>query len=106
MTVPMTSLQKKIINHFKRVTCGACFTNIKQQNVLHHPVQANDLYFNPYIYILYYYSNMPYNRTPSSTCYPFKMIYYICKGVLERVSGFLLEFVHFTGIYTFNNVGF
>ena len=40
------------------------------------------LNFNPYNYILYYQSNMPYNLTPSPACYPFKMIYFICnKGV-------------------------
>ena len=35
------------------------FTDIKKPNVLHHPVQAKNLHFNPYIYILYYQSNMP-----------------------------------------------
>ena len=29
------------------------FTDIKKPNVLHHPVQAKNLHFNPYIYILY-----------------------------------------------------
>ena len=28
--------------------------DIKKPNVLHHPVQAKNLNFNPYIYILYY----------------------------------------------------
>ena len=55
---------------------------IKKANVLHHPVQAKNLHFNPYIYILYYQSNMTYNLTPSSACYPLKMIYFICnRGV-------------------------
>ena len=28
-------------------------------NVFHHPVQAKNLNFNPYVYILYDQSNMP-----------------------------------------------
>ena len=28
--------------------------DIKKANVLHHPVQAKNLHFNPYIYILYH----------------------------------------------------
>ena len=54
--------------------------DIKKPNVLHQPVQAKNLHFNPYIYILYYQSNMPYNLTPILACYPFKMIYFICNG--------------------------
>ena len=34
------------------------FTDIKKPNVLHHPVQAKNLIFNPYIYILYFQSNI------------------------------------------------
>ena len=41
------------------------FTDIKKPIVLYHPVQAKNLNFNPYIYILNYQSNMPYNLTPS-----------------------------------------
>ena len=51
-------------------------------NVLHHPMQAKNLHFNPYIYILYYQSNMPYNLTSNPACYPFKIICFICnRGV-------------------------
>ena len=32
--------------------------DIKNANALHHPVQAKNLHFNPYIYILYYLSNI------------------------------------------------
>ena len=32
-------------------------------NVLHHPMHAKNLHFNPYIYILYDQTNMPYNLT-------------------------------------------
>ena len=42
------------------------FTDIKKPNVLHHPMQAKNLHFNPYI--LYHQSNMPYNLTPSPAC--------------------------------------
>ena len=33
--------------------------------IVHHPVQAKHHHFNPYIYILYYQSNMQYNLTAS-----------------------------------------
>ena len=45
---------------------------------LHHPVQAKYLHFNPYIYILYYDSNMSDNLTPSPACYHFKIISFLC----------------------------
>ena len=52
--------------------------DVKKPNVLHHPMQAKNLPFNPYIYFLYYQSNVPYNLTPSPACYPSKKIYFIC----------------------------
>ena len=39
-----------------------------------------------YSYILYYQSNIPYNLTPSSACYPFKNIYFICNGDVGTAS--------------------
>ena len=61
---------------------GGLLRDIKKTNVfLHYPVQAKHLNFNPYIYILYYQSNMPYNLTPSpAQCYPFRINYFICNG--------------------------
>ena len=47
-------------------------------------MQAKDLHSNPYIYILYYQLKMLYNITPGAACLLFKMIYFICKGVLEQ----------------------
>ena len=41
---------------------------------LHWMMQAKNL--NSYIYILYYQSNIPYNHTPTPTCYPYKMVYF------------------------------
>ena len=50
-------------------------------NVLHHPVQAKDLYFL-YVYIIYYQPNMLYNLTPSLDCNLLKIIDFICnRGV-------------------------
>ena len=54
--------------------------------------EAKNLHFNPCIYILYYQSNMPFNLIPSPACYSFKMIYFICNGVLEQPSSEILVY--------------
>ena len=36
--------------------------------------------FNPYIYILYYQSNLQYHLPANPASYPYKMEYCICKG--------------------------
>ena len=46
------------------------FTDIKKPNVLHHPMQAKNLIFNPYIYILYYQSNLLNYLPPKFVSYP------------------------------------
>ena len=46
------------------------FTDIKKPNVLHHPMQAKNLHFNPYIYILYYQSNILNYLPPKFVSYP------------------------------------
>ena len=38
-------------------------------NVLHHPVQAKNLHYNPYIYILYFQSNILNYHTPKFANY-------------------------------------
>ena len=55
----------------------ALLGNIKIGNVFHQPVQALNMNFNPYIYILYCQSNL-FNYPPSNpTSYPYKMEYCI-----------------------------
>ena len=51
--------------------------NIKIANVFHYPVQAQNMNFNPYIYILYYQSNKLNYLPPNPASYPCKMDYYI-----------------------------
>ena len=53
-------------------------------NVLHHPVQDKNLNFNPYIYILYYQSNIPNYLPPKFAGYHWIMKYFICNEVLEQ----------------------
>ena len=54
--------------------------NIKIANVFHHTVQAENMNFNPYVYILYYQSNLLYYLPPNNSSYPYKMIHFICNG--------------------------
>ena len=54
--------------------------NIRIANVFHHPVLALNMNFNPYIYILYYQSNLLNNLPTNPTSYPYKMEYCICNG--------------------------
>ena len=56
------------------------FGNIKIANVLYHPVQAKNMNFNPYIYILYYQSNLLNYLQPNPASNPYKMEYCICNG--------------------------
>ena len=73
-------LEPNVLNH-------PVHTDIKKPDVLHNPVEAKNLNFNSYIYILYYQSNMPYNLTYTcSECYPFKTICFICKGGVATAS--------------------
>ena len=61
-----------------------CLGNIKIAHVFHHPVQAKNMNFNPYIYILYYQSNLLNYLPPSPVSYPYKTKYFICKEVLGQ----------------------
>ena len=56
------------------------FTDIKIAYVFHHPVQAENMNFNPYIYIIYYQSNLLNYLPPYPPSYPYKMEYCICNG--------------------------
>ena len=47
-------------------------------NVFDHPVQALNMNFNPYIYILYYQSNLLNYLQPNPASYLYKIKYYIC----------------------------
>ena len=54
--------------------------NIKIADVFRHPVQALNMHYNPYIYILYYQSNILNYLLPNPISYPYKMKYFICYG--------------------------
>ena len=64
--------------------------NIKIANVFHHTVQAENMNFNPYTYILSYQSNLLNYLPPNRASYPYKMKYLICNGGVgtarERIS--------------------
>ena len=61
---------------------GGLLGNIKIANVFHLTVQAEKMNFNPYIYILYYKSNLLNYLPPNPASYPYKMKYFICnRGV-------------------------
>ena len=61
--------------------------NIKIANVFHHPVQALNMIFNPYIYILYYQSNLLHYHSPNPASYPYKIKYLICNGGFGTARG-------------------
>ena len=54
--------------------------NIKIANVFHHLVQALNMNFDPYIYILYYQSNLLNYLPPNPASYSYKIEYCICNG--------------------------
>ena len=54
--------------------------NIKIANVLHQPVQAYNMNFNPYIYFLYYKSNLLNHLPPNPVSDSYKIKYFIFNG--------------------------
>ena len=54
--------------------------NINIATVFHRPLQAQNMNFNPDIYILYYQSNLLNYLPPNPASYPYKMKYFICNG--------------------------
>ena len=59
---------------------------IKIASVIHHSVQAKNLSFNSYIYILYCELNMLSYLPPKSAGYLYKMKYFICNGGVGTAS--------------------
>ena len=59
--------------------------NIKRAHVFHHAVQAKNTNFNPYIYTLYYQSNLLNYLPPDPVSYHYKMKYFICNGGVGTV---------------------
>ena len=70
----------KNISYFNVCEAEGLLGNIKIAHVFHHPVQALDINFNSYIYILYYQTNLQYYLPTNSASYPYKMEYCICDG--------------------------
>ena len=70
----------KIISYFNVSKKPLGLTDIKIANVFHYPVQALNMNFKPYIYILYYQSNLLIYLPPNPMSYPYKVKYFICNG--------------------------
>ena len=59
--------------------------NIKIGDVFHHPVQAQNMNFNLYNYILYYQLNLLYFLPTNPASDPYKIKYSICNGGVGTV---------------------